>query len=248
MSTFKPRKEILPQAQQQLWPILKPGADLGLTLYGGTAIALRLGHRQSVDFDFFTDKALDKVLLRQKMPFLNDCIILQDQIDTLTLQTSPGIIADSPVKVSFFGSIHFGRVGEPELTDDGVILAASLPDLLATKLKVLFQRVEAKDYQDIAAILRSGVPLSNGLSSARQMFGSTFSPAECLRALVYFKGGDLETLDQKDRQTIVEHVEQVNDLPKSTIISYELSLPIHSDMIAEPEEDLGCDDSRDFGR
>lgn len=46
--TFKPRLEILPPGQQRLWPELKPASLLGFVLYGGTAIALRLGHRLSL--------------------------------------------------------------------------------------------------------------------------------------------------------------------------------------------------------
>jgi hypothetical protein len=57
--SFTVHREILPPAQQRLWPMLRPTAALGLVLYGGTAIALRLGHRVSVDFDFFTDRSLD---------------------------------------------------------------------------------------------------------------------------------------------------------------------------------------------
>jgi hypothetical protein len=52
MSIFLPtHMEILPPAQR-----------LGFVLYGGTAIALRLGHRSSVDFDFFTADPLKKNL------------------------------------------------------------------------------------------------------------------------------------------------------------------------------------------
>jgi len=55
---FAPRLNILPPAQRSLWPHLVqvPGH---FVLYGGTAIALRLGHRQSIDFDFFSDVDLD---------------------------------------------------------------------------------------------------------------------------------------------------------------------------------------------
>ena len=172
------------------------------------------------------------------MPFLNECVVLQDQVDTFTVQTSSVNLTDSPVKISFFGSIHFGRVGEPEITDDGVLQTASLPDLLATKLKVIFQRLEAKDYQDIAAILRAGVPLESGLAWARQMFGNAFQPAECLRALVYFKGGDLETLDPTDRQMLVESAARVKELPDFPSVSKELSLPRSRTKIAEPAHDL----------
>ena len=56
MTTFEPRLDILPAAQRKLWPELKPVQQQGFVLYGGTAIALRLGHRQSVDFDFFSSR------------------------------------------------------------------------------------------------------------------------------------------------------------------------------------------------
>ena len=248
MQTFSPRKDVLPLAQQQLWPQLRPTIDLGLVLYGGTAIALRVGHRQSVDFGFFTDKSLHKSSLRREMPFLNDGIVLQDQVDTLTVQAPSGNLTESPVKISFFGSIRSGRVGEPEMTDDGVLQVASLPDLLATKLKVILQRAEAKDYQDIAAILRAGVSLECGLASARQIFGNAFQPAEGLRALVYFKGGDLDTLDLTVRHALVESASRVKELPDSPVVSTALSPSPSSMKTKERKRDLDHDPWGDFGR
>ena len=50
--TFTPCLEILPTAQRQLWPALRRAPHLGFVLYRGTAIALRLGHRPSIDYDF----------------------------------------------------------------------------------------------------------------------------------------------------------------------------------------------------
>jgi predicted nucleotidyltransferase component of viral defense system len=47
----------------------------------------------------------------------------------------------------FFDTIAFGRVGEPDFTDDGVLQVASFADLMATKVKVVLQRAEAKDYR-----------------------------------------------------------------------------------------------------
>lgn len=43
---FKPCMDILSPAQKRLWPELRNTPVLGFTLYGGTAIALRLGHRK----------------------------------------------------------------------------------------------------------------------------------------------------------------------------------------------------------
>jgi hypothetical protein len=52
--SFEPKTETLPKAQQEIWPLLGPAPGLSFVLYyGGTAVALHLGHRISVDFDFF---------------------------------------------------------------------------------------------------------------------------------------------------------------------------------------------------
>jgi hypothetical protein len=57
-NVFTPRLDVLPAGQRLLWPELVQTPS-HFTLYSGTAIALRLGHRQSVDFDFFTRKSFE---------------------------------------------------------------------------------------------------------------------------------------------------------------------------------------------
>ena len=219
---FQVHWEILPEAQRRLWPELRPTVPLGLILYRGTAIALRLGHRSSVDFNFFTDQPLDRIAIHTAFSFLNRAQVLQDQPDTFTVLTPGSDPHDSPVKVSFFGAIGFGRVGEPEWTDDYVLQAASPDDLLATKLKVLLQRVEAKDYQDIAALIKAGVSLDRGLAAAREMYGRAFQPSECLKALVYFEGGDLDSLARPERETLIQAVNTVRTLPTVKIVAHTL--------------------------
>ena len=215
---FKPCMDILPAAQQALWPMLCRAPELGLVLYGGTAIALRLGHRASVDFDFFTDQPLDWEALQAAFPFVAAATVLQERPNARTLLTAPA--ADGmPVKVSFFGGIGFGRVGVPDLTEDGTLYVASLDDLMATKLKVLLQRVEAKDYLDIAALLQANVSLARGLASARTLFGPNFQPGESLKAMVYFDGGDLVTLPPPVRNILIDAAASVRDLPQVDVLS-----------------------------
>lgn len=128
------------------------------------------------------------------------------------------------IKVSFFGGIGFGRMGVPELTADGVAQVASRDDLMATKLKVLLQRVEAKDYSDIVALLTRGVPLDRGLAGARLLFGPAFQPSECLKALVYFQGGDLDTLSLDSQRTLIDAAAAVGPLPQIALASHTLTL------------------------
>lgn len=220
---FKPRMDILPLSQRQLWPELRSTDKLGFVLYGGTAIALRLVHRQSVDFDFFSDKPLDRTALQAVFPFMAKSIVVQDQENSLSVLVPYGDSEHENVKVAFFGSTSFGRTAEPDFTEDGVLQLASLDDLMATKTKVILQRVEAKDYRDLAAMINAGVSLSRGLAAARVMYGLNFQPSESLKAMVYFEGGDLHTLTKKEKSIILKAVSEVRDLPHVEIVSHQLT-------------------------
>ncbi|MGH8122289.1 MAG: nucleotidyl transferase AbiEii/AbiGii toxin family protein, partial [Rudaea sp.] len=151
-------------------------------------------------------------------------LVLQEQPNSLSVLVPCGDAHREQVKVSFFGAIGFGRVGEPELTEDGALLAASLDDLMATKVKVVLQRVEAKDYRDVAAMVTAGISLAKGLSSARQLYGRAFQPSESLKALVYFEGGDLDTLTDTEKRALVDSVSSVRDLPKVALLSMSLGV------------------------
>ncbi|MFA6180560.1 MULTISPECIES: nucleotidyl transferase AbiEii/AbiGii toxin family protein [Acidithiobacillus] len=224
MSTFKkfqPRTEILPDSQKEVWSLLKPAAKMGFTLYGGTAIALQLGHRQSVDFDLFTDSKLNESAILRKMPFLKRAQVIQASENTLTMAYP---VDKEQVKISMFGGIAFGRVGAPLIANGNELPVASLDDLMATKLKVILQRAEKKDYMDIAEMIRSGVSLEKGVGSASSMFGKTFPPMDCLAALTYFKDGDLETLSKKDMETLIRQSSKVTEIRPQRIISKALGV------------------------
>ena len=207
-----------------MWNELRPLKDLGWVLYGGTAIALRLGHRASVDFDFFNDGVLHRAALNSACSLLASALVLQERSDTLTLLVSAHTAA--AVKISFFAGIGFGRTGTPQLTEDGVAVVASSDDLLAHKLKVLLQRVETKDYVDIAALIRAGVKLDRALASARAMYGVAFQPSEALKALVYFEGGDLQTLTRPVKDALIGAVQSVRDLPEVVVLARGLSATV----------------------
>jgi len=221
IATLAARFAKLPAAQRRLWPALRSARDLGFVLYGGTAVSLHLGHRRSVDFDFFHDRPLDAASVRKALPIIGKARTLQEQKNTLVVSVG----ARDPVKISFFGGLHFGRIGDPLLTADGVAEVASLDDLLAHKLKVILQRAEKKDYEDIAAMLRAGVALSRGLAGARQLFGRAFQSAESLKALTYFMDGDLARLDRVRRGFLIAAAATVGDLPAVPLRSRSLAIP-----------------------
>jgi len=83
MRKFSPRLDILPESQRRLWSELS-AVPSEFTLYGGTALALHLGHRKSVDFAFFGSHAVDVAALETAVPFLDGAQVIQREKNTLT--------------------------------------------------------------------------------------------------------------------------------------------------------------------
>lgn len=180
--------DILPASQRALWD------ELGSTpsqfvLYGGTAIALRLGHRQSVDFDFFTSEPFDPAALLDTVPYLKGAEVFQLAKDTLSVTTRRG----TGVKISYFCPPKPLRIiGKEYVNASPQLRLAPLIDLAATKVNVIFQRASAKDYVDLHALVTiGGIDLLASLVAASFVFeGQSFNPFVALKAITYF--GDME--------------------------------------------------------
>jgi hypothetical protein len=203
-----PHLEILPPAQRAFWDRHAAMVPRHFVLYGDTAIALRLGHRTSVDFDLFSSRPLDEAAIRESLPILARSTLLQQDPETLVL-TLP--LGDGEVKLSFFGSIAFGRVGVPDEVPDRLSIASPI-DLLATKLKVVHQRVEARDYLDIEALLRSGLSLNDGISAARALYGEAVNPLMTAKAVAWFSEGGLDKTLPPETRHLLERASATLDL------------------------------------
>lgn len=183
-----PHLGILPPGQRTFWDRVAASVPKRFVLYGGTAVALRYGHRQSVDFDYFSDRPLDLQRLVKALPAITEGEVLQQAHDSLTVRID---IDGQPVKLSFFGDLGFGRVGQPDVINHRATIASPI-DLLATKLKTLHDRVEAKDYLDIEALLRGGLTLNQGIAAAAALFGSSLNMLDTAKAVAWFKDGGLD--------------------------------------------------------
>ena len=178
---FDPKKNILPESQKRLWPDLKFVPDM-FTLYGGTAIALQLGHRNSVDFDFFGNEHFDPDKLLNEIPFLKGAKVIQREMNTLTAIVGYG----DPVQVSFFGLPEIEPLMPPCYIKENGIKLASLLDLAGMKISVIQKRAEWKDYVDIATLIGAGISLDMALSAGKAIYKDQFNPQISLKALSYF--------------------------------------------------------------
>jgi predicted nucleotidyltransferase component of viral defense system len=187
--TFSPKLNILPGSQRALWKELK-ATPKRFVPYGGTALALRLGHRVSEDFDFFTNATFEPQDLVQRIAYLRDGKVTLQRENTLTVVLD----RSGPVSVSFFGGLALSRVSSPDTANDNGIQVASLVDVAGCKMAVVQSRAEGKDYRDIVALLENGISLPKALAAAKAIYGDQFEPRTTLRALSYFADGDLPKL------------------------------------------------------
>jgi len=218
MPSFQPRLDILAPPQRALWPELDATPD-HFTLYGGTALALRLGHRQSLDFDFFSRQAFDPGALAREIPYLAEAEQVQVVSHTLTCRVERG----GPVLVSFFGNLTLGEAGPREIAEGSKVHVASLLDIAGTKAAVVQQRAQPRDYLDIDALIRQGIDLRHVLAAGAVVYGRSFNPLVTLKALSYFDDvpalpvevqerlrAAVETVDPTRLPVLTPHVRRAN--------------------------------------
>jgi hypothetical protein len=209
---FIPKLSILLRDQRQLWGELGSVPD-SFVLCGGTAIALQLGHRVSLDFDFIASEEFDPDTVYTKIPFLQGSSTVQKAANTLTCVVN----RKGPVQVSFFGTPTLRLINPPLVAPDNEVRIASLVDLSGMKAAVVQKRAEAKDYLDLdAMICQGGIKLPTALAAARALYGSAFNPVLTLKSLSFFGDGNLPTLPRavQDRLATAVAAVDLSQLPR----------------------------------
>ena len=135
-------------------------------LVGGTAIALQIGHRKSIDFDLFTLGPVNRLTLKKRVSeFDSGSTLLFEDTDQVHF-----LVAG--VRLTFF-SYPFA-IDHPVKLDD-VITLPNLLSLAAMKAFALGCRAKWKDYVDIYFILRDKYSLETICMEADRLFGKVFS-------------------------------------------------------------------------
>lgn len=172
---------ILDKKRLNILPLLKT-LKKDFYLAGGTALALQLGHRDSIDFDFFIKKNIDtgKLFEKLKETFKNHQILkVQEEKNTLT------VIINEEIKLSFF-SYPYALIDK--LIDTENFKIASIKEIGCMKLSAITSRATLKDYVDLYFILEK-IKLPELLAKAEKKFPDLDTNL-ILKSLVYFD--DLE--------------------------------------------------------
>jgi hypothetical protein len=157
--------EILSREQNELLNFVST-FKRGFYLVGGTAIALQVGHRRSIDFDLFTSAKVKRLTLRRQAEQSGfPCKLLGEDADQIHFVLHG-------VKVTFFAYPY--PVEHPVLLN-GVISMPTLLSLAAMKAFALGRRAKWKDYVDLSFLLRDRFSIAEISLEAQQLFGDGFS-------------------------------------------------------------------------
>jgi len=195
--------KVLTQEQRELLPLIKSFSN-DYYLVGGTAIALHIGHRRSIDFDLFTEGDIKRKSIRnmiKKSGFVVEKLLYEafDQIHLIV----------NSVKITFFS---FPQVIIHPIDFDGIIGIPTLLDLAAMKTYALGGRAKWKDYVDLYFILKDHHSLAEISIRAADIFGSYFNEKLLREQLCFF--------DDIDYSEKVEYVcEEINDQQIRDVLS-----------------------------
>jgi len=148
-------------------------------LAGGTALALQLGHRKSIDLDLFTDNFPKRDILVSALKHLSPTIIQEAQG---TLDTN----IDS-VKLSF---LEYKYPMIEEFADFDGFKLASIIDIACMKITAISSRGSKKDFFDIYFILKS-YPLGKIMDVFPKKYqGVNYQISHILKSLSYFEDAE----------------------------------------------------------
>lgn len=178
--------EILSEAQRNLLPLMAQFHD-EFYLVGGTAIALHIGHRRSIDFDMFTSSALRHGRILGKIESNCGKVLVTRRVEEQLNMIAAG------VKLTFF------QYPFPVKTEESFGEIFRMPPLLslaAMKAYALGRRSKWKDYVDLHFLLTEHFSISEVSSRANEIFGSLFSEKMFRAQLSFF--ADIDYSEEVD--------------------------------------------------
>ncbi|MEK7583274.1 MAG: nucleotidyl transferase AbiEii/AbiGii toxin family protein [Patescibacteria group bacterium] len=169
-------EEIFTDEQRKLLPLVKYFSK-DFSLVGGTAVALQIGHRLSVDFDLFTEKDFDNGMIADQINKVAPIEKVQtDQEGQYTLYING-------VQFTFM-KYRFKIPYDRALRD--IIKMPDLVTLGAMKLHALGRRAKWKDYVDLYFIIKDYHSIPELIARSRELFGNEVNETDMRAQLQYF--------------------------------------------------------------
>ena len=204
----KPHFSVLPEHQKLLWDQLVRHQWIEpFYLAGGTSLALHIGHRRSVDFDFFTSRNFDTREIIGKLRNLGEFELFHEAGNTLN-----GSVNN--VRISFF-SYRYPLIGK--LHKHVCLSVADLIDIALMKLEAISGRGSRKDFIDLYFLLHY-FSLTELFEQYPFKYGKQVSNHyHLLKSLIYFEDAEEQPMPvmvtdiswEQVRKSIIAEVKKI---------------------------------------
>ncbi len=177
------------EQKESLKEIVNTGITNDFYLAEGTALSIKHSHRNSEDFDFFTNE-----YKKDFMKILS--VITPDKV--LTLDSETLIFIYQYVKFSFF-KYKYKLLKSPVFHKGLKIFLASDCDIAAMKSIAIIQRGEKKDFFDLWYLMKKkNWKIADIINFSSEKYGNIFNPSVFIKAIVYFKDAERQDIKEID--------------------------------------------------
>lgn len=169
--------EILDSDRQKVFDRLRVFGRYGY-LAGGTALALQLNHRKSVDFDLFVKDPIGSSLRRNIRAVFGDQPYDVNTADQVTFPI------DKSIEVTF---LYYWYTPVRPLLPTPSLALASIEDIIADKAHTLGRRALWRDYVDLFVVMKHhDINIAQIIALATKKFGGEFVKEQFLEQMSYF--------------------------------------------------------------
>jgi hypothetical protein len=201
-------KNILNEDQIRLIPLVQSFSK-GFGLVGGTAIAIQIGHRRSIDFDLFSLEEFKNEYIRRIITLNNYKIqkTYQDEIGQFTfiINNVQCTFFHYPFRIEFVK--EFEKIRMPDLKT-----------LAAMKAYALGRRAKWKDYVDLYFILKNHHSLDEVIGRSKDIFGNEFNERIIREQLSYF-----DDINYQEKIDFLPNFEVGEEEIKKSLVEFSLS-------------------------
>lgn len=202
-------KEILTSAQLKLLAIVKMfSKKFGLA--GGSAVALHLGHRESIDFDLFSFEEFSNYSIKTKVARRTtiDTVLVNKKGEyTFLIDGVKFTFFQFPYKINFSESL------------DGIVKLPDILTLAAMKAFALGRRAKWKDYVDLYFILKANHTVSEITEKGVEIFGNEFNEKIFRTQLAYFKD-----IDYSEQVVYKDGFSTDDEIIKKALVEFSLEI------------------------
>ncbi len=193
--------ESLPLKTAQLVKLLqekRPSFLNHFYLSGGTALALQLNHRESIDLDFFSPQDFDPIQIQSQLEVFGKLSSLEVSENTLNTFLKGA-------QLQFLGYPY--PLLKPAIDWQG-IKVSSIIDIACTKLQTISQRGSKKDFIDFYFLLQSHSLEELFKQMAKKYKGADYNEVHLLKSLSYFADADLQPMPKMRQKVSWEEIKK----------------------------------------